>query len=96
MYNKKQFTPLLALFILGCNSSTLDKANSYDTSSGIGHYYTSVPVEGISYQCGSYEGITNYNGDFNFEYNQSCNFFIDHALLKTFTPPSIEEVTLFE
>ncbi len=58
-----------ALVLAGCGSSH----KALYIGKGV---YIDSPVQGVSYQCGSESGLTNRDGEFYYELNQSCQFSI--------------------
>ncbi len=69
---------VVSAVLTGCGSSN---GNSIDTNIGTAYYLDSA-VDGVSYKCGTQEGITGYDGSFKFEKGRDCQFYIDDILIK--------------
>ncbi len=66
-------TLLSSLIMIGCG----------DTTNGIGTgYYVDSAVKGVSYTCGSQQGVTDEEGMFKFESTKGCDFSINGKVFK--------------
>jgi len=79
------FSSTIALALSSCGSSSSNSTSPVTTNKStpteIG-FYVDSKISGISYQCGSQEGVTGEDGEFNYEVGQDCRFFIDHITLR--------------
>ncbi len=69
---------IASTILAGCGGgSTGVNSNTIGTAS-----YLDSEVEGVSYKCGSVEGVTDENGTFKFESGKECNFYIGDIALR--------------
>lgn len=77
----------IILTFIGCNN---DHDSSAVTTLKDGYYLDSA-VSGIKYKCGEHEGITDKEGRFKFQDNDSCILSISDILLKEITADSLTD-----
>jgi len=54
-------------------------------------YYLDAAVEGLSYYCGKYEGVTNEKGRFWYEKKHSCSFYIGKLHIRTIPASKLKD-----
>ncbi|MEA2028488.1 MAG: hypothetical protein U9N49_05885 [Campylobacterota bacterium] len=93
MKTREIFLTFASLVLIGCGNS--ENMNT-STPSAEGYYRSDVVISGLPYRCGHYSSATRSTGMFQFEINQSCQFYIDGALIRSFTAPNMEVVEAIE
>ena len=85
---KYMMSILSAALLSGCGSSS--SSTTTENALTAKAYYLDSAVEGITYQCGDQEGVTDSDGGFIFEKGEGCRFYVGDLLLKEI---SAEELT---
>ncbi|MGA1867674.1 MAG: hypothetical protein ACMUJM_03905 [bacterium] len=87
---KKLIILFFAFSIISCGGSSTDKGTSDPYRTGV---FRDSPVQGLYYECGCKTGITDSEGQFEYEVGQECMFYIGNdrygILLGTGIPSSI-------
>lgn len=93
---------LVLLSACGGNSSSNPTAENSPTTeeiankTGVG-YYVDGPVEGVEYDCGNQNGVTDNNGTFTFEEGENCTFTLGGITLREVNASELEDnMILFE
>lgn len=72
-----------SMALVGCGGGSTDTSALTDTSVLTGKsYYIDSAVSGVSYTCGTQEGITGVDGSFTFEVGSSCTFYLGDIKLR--------------
>ena len=66
------------LALSGCGSSSSTPTTATGTA-----YYVDSAVSGVNYKCGTTEGITGTDGEFTFEVDASCTFYLGDIELRS-------------
>lgn len=79
---------IFPLIFANCGGSSTPSTTTATTQTAIDEkqasigYYIDSKISGVAYRCGSYEGITGSNGEFEFEQGKGCQFFINDVSLR--------------
>ncbi len=76
---------MTSVFLIGCGGG-----GGSNTTIGTASYLDSA-IKGVSYKCGSQEGITDENGTFKFESGKECNFYLGDIALRNISPSELHD-----